>query len=163
MKHILLLITLFVLMGLKPIACQPTELDTTYRKVYLSATGGACSYLASPIVGLFLDIEITDDTYPLVINWESGIMTSASRAAYTANLSFGKRFKKFDFGIAPFGFMAYTKRDDFMPTMSVYTTLRTTNRFYFNVKALYYFSYNNAGSLGINATLNFRIKQFKKL
>ncbi len=163
MNKILLLISLFVLMGLKPIACQPTELDTTYRKVYLTAMGGACSYLASPIVGLLLDIEITDDTYPLVINWESGIMASTQRAAYMASLSFGKRFTKYDFGIAPFGFMAYTKRDDFMPTMSIYATLHPTNRFYFNVKALYYYSYHNTGGFGINATLNFRIKQFKKL
>jgi len=125
--------------------------------------GGACSYLASPIVGLLMDIEITDDTYPLVINWESGIMASTQRRAYTASLSVGKRFTKYDVGFAPFGFMAYTKKDDFMPTMSIYATFHPNSRFYFNVKALYYFSYHTNGSVGINATLNFRIKQIKKL
>jgi len=163
MNKILLLISLFVLMGSKPIACQPTELDTTYRKVYLTATGGACSYLASPIVGLFLDIEITDNTYPLVINWESGIITSFNKSVYMASVSFGKRFTQYDLGIAPIGFMAYTKKNDFMPTMSIYATIHPTSRFYFNVKALYYFSYHTTGTIGINATLNFRIKQFKKL
>lgn len=159
MKNLLLSLCLLFAIHLYS---QPTNVDTTYRKVYITAIAGVSSFLKSPIAGIIMDIEITDNKFPLVLRWENGFLVAHPQFAYIFDLSIGKRFKKADWGIAPFGFINQGG-DNFCPTMGIYTELRPTNRFNFCMKANYYFSYDRPSGFGVTATLNYRLLQFKSI
>ena len=63
MKLSILLLTILLIINVSPISGQPTPLDTTYRKVWLSGIGGVNSFLRSPIIGMTGEVEITDNKY----------------------------------------------------------------------------------------------------
>lgn len=157
-----LLTLLLVLVCAIALQSQPTPLDTVYRKVYFVAVAGASTYFASPVVGAIMDIEITDNKYPLLLNWQNGLLATNTNIVYTFNLSIAKRFKKYDIGINPIGFNNRGGKE-FSPTMGVFATLRTTPRLSFNIRSDYNFHYIKPGAVGFTAALNYKLYQFKKL
>lgn len=161
MKNLLLTL-LIVLVSAIALQSQPTELDTTYRKFYVTALAGASSYFESPVAGVMFNIDITDNKYPLLLQWENGILATKDNFVYFFDLNIGKRAQKYDIGISPFSFIN-NGGNNFTPTMSLFATLRTTQKFSFKIKSSYYYSYTKPGSLGFTATLNYKLRQFKNL
>ena len=176
MKLLILLLTTF-LIGVLPINGQPTSLDTTHRKVWLSSMGGVNSFLRSPIVGMTGEIEITDNKYPLIIHFNGSYSVVMSRqgktserqtpnSILTSQLDFGRRFEKFDVVISPIGFMGYYPKTDFVPQMSLsfyYKGIKLSqiDNLQFRLTANYNYAINPG--FGFNAIINYRFKQFKNL
>ena len=176
MKLSILLLTIF-LISILPISGQPTPLDTTHRKVWLSGIGGVNSFLSSPIIGMAGEIEITDNKYPLIIHFNGSYSLVMSRqgqdivmqtpnSILTSQLDFGRRFKKFDVVISPIGFMGYYPKTDFIPQMSLsfyYKKIKLykSGNLQFRLTANYNYAINPG--FGFNGVLNYRFKQFKNL
>ena len=176
MKLSILLLTIF-LISILPISGQPTPLDTTHRKVWLSGIGGVNSFLSSPIIGMAGEIEITDNKYPLIIHFNGSYSLVMSRqgqdivmqtpnSILTSQLDFGRRFKKFDVVISPIGFMGYYPKTDFVPQMSLSfyykgIKLSQSDNLQFRLTANYNYAINPG--FGFNAVINYRFKQFKNL
>ena len=176
MKLSILLLTIF-LISILPISGQPTPLDTTHRKVWLSGIGGVNSFLSSPIIGMAGEIEITDNKYPLIIHFNCSYSLVMSRqgqdivmqtpnSILTSQLDFGRRFKKFDVVISPIGFMGYYPKTDFVPQMSLSfyykgIKLSQSDNLQFRLTANYNYAINPG--FGFNAVINYRFKQFKNL
>jgi hypothetical protein len=176
MKLSILLLTIF-LISILPISGQPTPLDTTHRKVWLSGIGGVNSFLRSPIIGMTGEIEITDNKYPLIIHFNGSYSLVMSRqgqdivmqtpnSILTSQLDFGRRFKKFDVVISPIGFMGYYPKTDFVPQMSLSfyykgIKLSQSDNLQFRLTANYNYAINPG--FGFNAVINYRFKQFKNL
>lgn len=177
MKLSVLLLITFLIIGVSPISGQPTPLDTTYRKVWLSSMGGVNSFLRSPIIGMTGEIEITDNKYPLIIHFNGSYSVVMSRqgqmqerqipnSILTTQLDFGRRFEKFDVVISPIGFMGYYPKTNFVPQMSLSfyykgIKLSQSNNLQFRLTTNYNYAINSG--FGFNAILNYRFKQFKNL
>jgi len=176
MKPLIFLLTIF-LINISPVSGQPTPLDTTYRKVWLSSMGGVNSFLRSPIIGMTGEIEITDNKYPLIIHFNGSYSVVMSRqdqiqkrqtlnSILTTQLDFGRRFEKFDVIISPIGFMGYYPKTEFVPQMSLSfyykgIKLSQSNNLQFRLTTNYNYAINPG--FGFNAVLNYRFKQFKNL
>ena len=177
MKLSVLLLITFLIIGVSPISGQPTPLDTTYRKVWLSSMGGVNSFLRSPIIGMTGEVEITDNKYPLIIHFNGSYCLVMSRqgqdmviqipnSILTSQIDFGRRFKKFDVVISPIGFMGYYPKTEFIPQMSLSfyykgIKLSQSNNLQFRLTTNYNYAINPG--FGFNAVLNYRFKQFKNL
>ena len=177
MKLSVLLLTVFLIIGISPISGQPTPLDTTYRKVWLSSMGGVNSFLRRPIKGMTGEVEITDNKHPLIIHFNGSYCLVMSRqgqmqerqtpnSILTTQLDFGRRFEKFDVVISPIGFMGYYPKTDFVPQMSLSfyykgIKLSQSNNLQFRLTTNYNYAINPG--FGFNAVLNYRFKQFKNL
>lgn len=177
MKLLVLLLITFLIIGVSPISGQPTPIDTTYRKVWLSSMGGVNSFLRSPIIGMTGEIEITDNKYPLIIHFNGSYCLVMSRqgqmkerqipnSILTTQLDFGRRFEKFDVVISPIGFMGYYPKTNFVPQMSLSfyykgIKLSQSDNFQFRLTTNYNYAINPG--FGFNAVLNYRFKQFKNL
>ncbi len=151
-----LLTTLILLVNIS--FAQPV--DSLYRKVFITVQGGANTLYKSPFIGATLDLEITDKDYPIVINWESGFNLFQSSQAINTSLGFGIRKNNIDFGITPFGFIAIRK-DEFIPVMSCYLRITKSPRINFKLSGNYNFCVNSG--FGFTGTLNYKIRQLKKL
>jgi hypothetical protein len=176
MKPLIFLLTIF-LINISPVSGQPTPLDTTYRKVWLSSMGGVNSFLRSPIIGMTGEIEITDNKYPLIIHFNGSYSVVMSRqgqiqerqtlnSILTTQLDFGRRFEKFDVIISPIGFMGYYPKTEFVPQMSLSfyykgIKLSQSNNLQFRLTTNYNYAINPG--FGFNAVINYRFKQFKNL
>ena len=176
MKSLILLLTIF-LISISPISGQPSTLDTTYRKVWLSGVAGTNSFLHSPIIGMTGEIEITDNKYPLIIHFNGSYCLVMSRQSkniekqipnsiLTSQLDFGRRFEKFDVVISPIGFMGYYPKTDFVPQMSLSfyykgIKLSQNDNLQFRLTANYNYAINPG--FGFNGVINSRFKQFKNL
>jgi hypothetical protein len=176
MKPLIFLLTIF-LINISPVSGQPTPLDTTYRKVWLSSMGGVNSFLRSPIIGMTGEIEITDNKYPLIIHFNGSYSVVMSRqgqiqerqipnSILTTQLDFGRRFEKFDVVISPIGFMGYYPKTELVPQMSLSfyykgIKLSKSDNLQFRLTANYNYAINPG--FGFNAVINYRFKQFKNL
>jgi hypothetical protein len=176
MKQSIILLTIF-LISILPISGQPTPLDTTHRKVWLSSMGGVNSFLRSPIIGMTGEIEITDNKYPLIIHFNCSYSVVMSRqgqikerqipnSILTTQLDFGRRFEKFDVVISPIGFMGYYPKTEFVPQMSLSfyykgIKLSKSDNLQFRLTTNYNYAINPG--FGFNGVLNYRFKQFKNL
>jgi len=177
MKRAILLLITFLIIEVSSISGQPTNLDTTHRKVWLSSMGGVNSFLHSPIIGMMGEIEITDNKYPLIIHFNGSYSVVMSRqdqikerqipnSILTTQLDFGRRFEKFDVVISPIGFMGYYPKTDFVPQMSLSfyykgIKLSQSDNLQFRLTTNYNYAINPG--FGFNAVLNYRFKQFKNL
>lgn len=168
MKRTLILSILLVCIGFTNVShSQVTPLDTQYRKVSITGMAGASSFLKSPMTGVLLNIDITDNKYPLIIKWENGFMRSIDQTVFMFDLGAGIRFKNYDILICPFGF--YQFAHDFTPTMGIAFNYRpfagspVYNKFTFSVKTSYYYHYIRPGEIGFNASLNYRLCKLKKI
>ena len=177
MKLSILLLTILLIINVSPISGQPTPLDTTYRKVWLSGIGGVNSFLRSPIIGMTGEVEITDNKYPLIIHFNGSYCLVMARQSQmkerqtpnsilTSQLDFGRRFEKFDVVISPIGFMGYYPKTDFVPQMSLSfyykgIKLSQSDNLQFRLTANYNYAINPG--FGFNAIINYRFKQFKNL
>ena len=177
MKLSILLLTILLIINVSPISGQPTPLDTTYRKVWLSGIGGVNSFLRSPIIGMTGEVEITDNKSPLIIHFNGSYCLVMARQSQmkerqtpnsilTSQLDFGRRFEKFDVVISPIGFMGYYPKVDFVPQMSLSfyykgIKLSQSDNLQFRLTANYNYAINPG--FGFNAIINYRFKQFKNL
>lgn len=145
---------------------QVTELDTNYRKVYITAEMGASSYLEAPILGIcVLDIDITDDKYPLFINWRSGLWSTpltSNRLISVHQVSIGRTFRsttgmRQDLGVFFLGYMNNLQGETSMAIpMGVCFYVRTPYGLYLKTDFAYYLTYA-VNKIGVNVTVNYNL------
>ncbi len=136
------------------------QLVLSQRSPYsFQVEAGASSYTNSPVIGLVLQVDTTDETHPITITGRVGVYKNAygsPNAYWTAQLGLAYNFKNHvSVGCFPWYTIAYWPKTDFRIPMAVFVQYKKTPKFALRIEGAYFFGENNR--TGIQATLNYKI------
>lgn len=150
------------------------QLQGQVRKFYFAAGLSVSTFSSNIAIGPMFDIEVLDETFPLVINFRNGLLFGTRHNEFMWELSAGRRFDKkkgdgrfTDIG-GVFGFTGYLPRTNYIVPVGFYSTihiiknLSTRVEFVYNLNRLD--NYDNINTkFGVNVNFSYRLKHCKKL